>query len=1059
MAKHWSYFMFILWICYLIVSGILMFTRGFLLRREAFNNTSTCTPYSKIPCTPAGSTSVNITNGHEYHCTQVDKLLPLLQDVNSASNICFPQKAKVILLVVDALRYDFATYDPDLENASAFQNKLPVLRDLLKMKDKARLYKFIADPPTTTMQRLKALTTGGLPTFIDAGSNFATPEINEDNIIDQLIQHNKHVVFMGDDTWSNLYPNRFIRSWPFPSFNVWDLDTVDNGVTNQLYSEISKSDWSLLVAHFLGVDHCGHRYGPYHSEMERKLTEMNDAIKKVIDTIDDETMVFVIGDHGMTNTGDHGGDSELEVTSTLFIYSPTPLVSFESDLYIESVKQVDLIPTLASILGIPVPFSNLGALILDAYPTVNSTKSILSTWQSALLALWSNVQQTTNYINKYSETSNQFSAEKLEVLRAKYSVISVKVNNINTESQFRSFVQDAREYLALARETCEEVWIQFDSYSMSRGLLIVFLTIFFVYTIIDGIPTEKLTSVLLTSFVWCSLIMVSVAIAFSFVCYYFSAVESFELTLFFSTGMISVFMLAVLVIQNWETIAIHWYECTKIRRWLDVACRVVLLLFVCVVFTNSYILEEASVLAYLLLAAVIFIIYNTLTHVSAKVRTNDKITLNYIKPRLGSLKTKLIIMGLLVGGFIRFSMQYWRCREEQKWCINYSMGTDDMKMASDAGKIQCVVTLVFLALLVTMTRIWLRSCGNLVGFSASVTLVRYSPTVMVVCTAGFWVLHRLPKDTKSKLIATWQVDILAWTVYGLVALCLLSIIVQPLCVYVLPKRKETMSVYGQENIIPQLFNKVKGMYEGKKQEDTDVGSRNIPVVYGLGTVYSAVFVIVSILICLLVALLLGEGLAPSSVIMYFTATVVLAIVSIAQYERACNISQLLEVPSSSVLCWVLLSHYFFYGTGHQPAFPSIQWEAAFVGTSGNFNYNIIPTLLIGINTFGSYILMGVTLPLLLIGPFTLYIMFPNLASSKAEEKDLNRGELLMFACMLAVTIHCRHLMVWSIFAPKLIFEGLAVLVSLGSVIVGYLLLIRVNSCVDRLVVRLEKQNR
>lgn len=86
---------------------------------------------------------------------------------------------------------------------------------------------------------------------------------------------------MGDDTWSKLYPNRFIRSWPFPSFNVWDLDTVDNGVTSQLYSEIPKPDWSLLIAHFLGVDHCGHRYGPYHSEMERKLTEMNDAIKYV----------------------------------------------------------------------------------------------------------------------------------------------------------------------------------------------------------------------------------------------------------------------------------------------------------------------------------------------------------------------------------------------------------------------------------------------------------------------------------------------------------------------------------------------------------------------------------------------------------------------------------------------------------------------------------------------------------------------------------------------------------------------------------------------------------
>jgi len=76
-----------------------------------------------------------------------------------------------------------------------------------------------------------------------------------------------------------LYPNRFVREYSYPSFNVWDLDTVDNGINDHLLREIVKKDWSLLVAHFLGVDHCGHRYGPYHSEMARKLSEMNDRIR------------------------------------------------------------------------------------------------------------------------------------------------------------------------------------------------------------------------------------------------------------------------------------------------------------------------------------------------------------------------------------------------------------------------------------------------------------------------------------------------------------------------------------------------------------------------------------------------------------------------------------------------------------------------------------------------------------------------------------------------------------------------------------------------------------
>lgn len=57
---------------------------------------------------------------------------------------------------------------------------------LTKYPQNARFMKLIADAPTTTLQRLKGITTGSLPTFIDIGSNFATAEINEDNIIDQV---------------------------------------------------------------------------------------------------------------------------------------------------------------------------------------------------------------------------------------------------------------------------------------------------------------------------------------------------------------------------------------------------------------------------------------------------------------------------------------------------------------------------------------------------------------------------------------------------------------------------------------------------------------------------------------------------------------------------------------------------------------------------------------------------------------------------------------------------------------------------------------------------------
>lgn len=149
---------------------------------------------------------------------------------SSADDICFPRKSKVIVLVIDALKYDFGVYDENIMEPLPYQNKLPIIRYLMKAQpERSRLLKFLADPPTTTLQRLKGITTGSLPTFIDMGSNFATPEINEDNVIDQIVRNNLTAVFMGDNTWTELFPKKFKRKYSYPSFNIHDLDTVDLG--------------------------------------------------------------------------------------------------------------------------------------------------------------------------------------------------------------------------------------------------------------------------------------------------------------------------------------------------------------------------------------------------------------------------------------------------------------------------------------------------------------------------------------------------------------------------------------------------------------------------------------------------------------------------------------------------------------------------------------------------------------------------------------------------------------------------------------------------------------
>jgi|EP01047_Picozoa_sp_COSAG01_P069637 hypothetical protein len=49
---------------------------------------------------------------------------------------------------------------------------------------------------------------------------------------------------------------------------------------------------------------------------------MNEELRKLLETVDEHTVVFAMGDHGMTTGGDHGGETSLEVDAALFAYSP-----------------------------------------------------------------------------------------------------------------------------------------------------------------------------------------------------------------------------------------------------------------------------------------------------------------------------------------------------------------------------------------------------------------------------------------------------------------------------------------------------------------------------------------------------------------------------------------------------------------------------------------------------------------------------------------------------------------------------------------------------------------
>ena len=92
-------------------------------------------------------------------------------------------------------------------------------------------------------------------------------------------QYPDSVVFVGDDTWEQLAHAEFNRSYYYPSLDVADLDTVDRGVYQTMPREMENNDWRLLIGHMLGVDHCGHTFGPLTHHIGSKLTEVDAFIE------------------------------------------------------------------------------------------------------------------------------------------------------------------------------------------------------------------------------------------------------------------------------------------------------------------------------------------------------------------------------------------------------------------------------------------------------------------------------------------------------------------------------------------------------------------------------------------------------------------------------------------------------------------------------------------------------------------------------------------------------------------------------------------------------------
>lgn len=368
----------------------------------------------------------------------------------------------------------------------------------------------------------------------------------------------------------------------------------------------------------------------------------------------------------MTETGDHGGDTEEETSAALFLYSSEPvftdshtpiheLPEIDSD---NSISQKNIVPSLSLLLGLPIPYSNLGRIIPNLFSTLPKTNNNSLVHLSR--AYVANCLQVWRYLKHYSNLSNDLPYEELHALQIIMSNISslIRGSSISDTVSRESILQLIRlsgVFLQKSEELCRSIWARFQVSNIILGLsVLIFTTILQVlicYSLIQQhIASTNYYTVNLRHFLLAFIITVLLCITLM------SLYKEYKAWMEYFIIIVSL-SLTVYLISTQRKEILYCFNTVNTTSILLMAISVISSL---TLFSNSYIIWEDKRVEFILQTFNMIFIYLALADY---YKENPRIIHFY------SICT-IIIKIVLLTALVVLVRPFHSCRPEQDYCQN-----------------------------------------------------------------------------------------------------------------------------------------------------------------------------------------------------------------------------------------------------------------------------------------------------------------------------------------------------------------------------------------------------